>query len=208
MIAGWFDAAVTVLHVSPPPRVIEGPVSFAAPSAEAGRASLCQARAVLAESVAPLRAAGRSVDEVVVEDDDVEERILEVAASIDAELLVMGTHGRTGLGWLIVGSVTDHVLRRAACPVLTVPPTATRSVAPPFKRVLCPVDFSLPSLDALRFALRLAQEDDAHLTLLHVLPEPASTDAPARDTLAQRRRCDESIRHRLEALVPAEARPL
>jgi nucleotide-binding universal stress UspA family protein len=205
MIAGWFGAAVTVLHVSPPPRVIEGPAGFAGSPTETTIASLCHARAALAESVRPLRAAGVSVDEIVLEDYDIEDCILEQAASDHADLLVMGTHGRTGLGWLIVGSVTDHVLRRAPCPVLTVPPQAIRTTKPPFTRVLCPVDFSPPSLEAVGFALRLAQEGDVHLTLLHALPDAMSTDAPARDTPAHRRRCEDSARHRLEALVPTDA---
>jgi len=43
-----------------------------------------------------------------------------VAAEVDASLIVMGTHGRTGLGRLLMGSVAEQVVRRAACPVLTV----------------------------------------------------------------------------------------
>jgi nucleotide-binding universal stress UspA family protein len=206
MIAGWFGAAVTVLHVSPPPREIEGPVCFGPPPTEIKSARLCRARAALTESVRRLRSAGLSVQEIVLEDYDAEGCILEQAASVNADLLVMGTHGRTGLGWLIVGSVTDHVLRRAPCPVLTVPPQATRTAKPPFTRVLCPVDFSRPSLEAVKFALRLAQEAVVLLTLLHVLPDAVSIDAPARDTPAHRRRCEESARYRLEALVPADAR--
>ena len=46
--------------------------------------------------------------------------ILRVAAEVDASLIVMGTHGRTGLGRLLMGSVAEQVVRRAACPVLTV----------------------------------------------------------------------------------------
>ena len=48
------------------------------------------------------------------------QRILDVARDIQAGLIVMGTHGRTGLGRLLLGSVAEQVLRRAACPVLTV----------------------------------------------------------------------------------------
>jgi nucleotide-binding universal stress UspA family protein len=46
--------------------------------------------------------------------------ILRVAADTDADLIVMGTHGRTGLRRLLMGSVAEQVLRRAPCPVLTV----------------------------------------------------------------------------------------
>jgi nucleotide-binding universal stress UspA family protein len=205
MFASWFGAAVTVLHVSHPAPVIEGPVSFAAPPAGISHASACQAATALAESARPLRTAGLVVDELVLEDYDAEGRILEQAASIHADMLVMGTHGRTGLGWLFIGSVTDHVLRKAPCPVLTVPPSAIRTAHPPFKRVLCAVDFSPPSLEAMRFALRLVQEGDTRLTLLHVLPDALSGDAPARDTPAHRRRCDEAALYRLRAVVPPDA---
>src|SRR5262249_48385290 len=46
--------------------------------------------------------------------------ILEAAAEFRADLIVMGTHGRTGFRRLVLGSVTEEVLRKAPCPVLTV----------------------------------------------------------------------------------------
>ena len=65
-----------------------------------------------------------------LEEGDASKVILEVAQEIEAGLIVMGTHGRTGLGRLLLGSVTEHVLRKAPCPVLTVKiplPVATTS---------------------------------------------------------------------------------
>jgi nucleotide-binding universal stress UspA family protein len=53
--------------------------------------------------------------------------ILRAAKEVSADLIVMGTHGRTGLGRLLMGSVAEQVVRKAACPVLTVkclPPEA------------------------------------------------------------------------------------
>jgi nucleotide-binding universal stress UspA family protein len=55
-----------------------------------------------------------------LEEGDAPQAILEVAQEIQAGLIVMGTHGRTGLGRLLLGSVAEQVLRRASCPVLTV----------------------------------------------------------------------------------------
>jgi hypothetical protein len=55
-----------------------------------------------------------------VEEGDAVEAILRVAQEVRADLLVMGTHGRTGLGRLLMGSVAEQVVRKAACPVLTV----------------------------------------------------------------------------------------
>ncbi len=55
-----------------------------------------------------------------LEEGEAPKRILEVAQEIQAGLIIMGTHGRTGLGRLLLGSVAEQVLRRASCPVLTV----------------------------------------------------------------------------------------
>ena len=54
-----------------------------------------------------------------LEDGDVPAQIVEVAQETGADLIVMGTHGRTGLGRLLLGSVAEQVLRSAPCPVLT-----------------------------------------------------------------------------------------
>ena len=55
-----------------------------------------------------------------LEQGDAVAEILRVAQEVNADLVVMGTHGRTGLGRLLMGSVTEQVVRRAPCPVLTV----------------------------------------------------------------------------------------
>jgi nucleotide-binding universal stress UspA family protein len=51
-------------------------------------------------------------------------KIVEVAEAAKADLIVMATHGRTGLSHLVVGSVAERVVRTAPCPVLTIRPTA------------------------------------------------------------------------------------
>jgi nucleotide-binding universal stress UspA family protein len=71
--------------------------------------------------------------------------------------------------------VTEKVIRKALCPTLVVPPRAPD--VPPdapvqFKRVVCAVDFSDSSLSAVDYALSLAEEADAHLTLLHAIEMP------------------------------------
>lgn len=209
-IAEWCGAAITALHVVSPARVLEGPLLFAAlPASAVSDTAATRAQRALDEYVRPLRERGLAVDAVVLEDyDDVEGRILALAETMHADLLVIGTHGRTGLDWLLVGSITDKVLRHATCPVLTVPPAVTRRARPPFKRLLCPIDFSKPSLEALRFVVPLAEEGDARLTLLHVLPDSASPDGfVLAETAADRARCEAATRHRLEALIPSEAVP-
>src|SRR4029079_8672008 len=70
-----------------------------------------------------------------------------------------------------LGSVAERVLRKADCPVMTVPRRLPEGATGPvlFKRILCPVDFSDPSMRALTYATSLAQEADGALTVLHVM---------------------------------------
>jgi nucleotide-binding universal stress UspA family protein len=60
------------------------------------------------------------VEHQLVEGGDPGQEIVRVARDNHCDLIVMGTHGRTGLGRVLLGSVAEQVLRRASCPVLTV----------------------------------------------------------------------------------------
>jgi nucleotide-binding universal stress UspA family protein len=107
----------------------------------------------------------------VLEAGDVVVEILEQAEAWPADLVVMGTRGRrTSNGWAM-GSVTERVLRRASCSVLTVPRPQPEDGCQrgSFRRILCPLDFSEPSRWALDYAVSLASAYGADLTLLHVL---------------------------------------
>lgn len=88
------------------------------------------------------------------------------------DLIVAGTHGRTGAEKLLLGSVAEEIFRRSPVPVLTVGPAVSRGIhtAGRFHSVLFATDFSSHSLAALPYALSLAQENQARLTLLHILP--------------------------------------
>ncbi|MBI2186590.1 MAG: universal stress protein [Acidobacteria bacterium] len=97
------------------------------------------------------------------------EAILAYARNADIDLIVMGTHGRTGVAHLIMGSVAETVVRGAPCPVFTV--HGDSRGAPPFTRILVPTDFSGPSDTALDCARRLQLRFGASIHLLHVLEE-------------------------------------
>ena len=105
-----------------------------------------------------------SVEALVVDE------ILKRAAELPADLIVMGTHGRSGFDRLFLGSVAERVLVKAPCPVLTIPPRAP-DTAPSadlkFRNVLCAIDFSPSSLAALKYAGRFVA-DGAQLRVLHV----------------------------------------
>ena len=138
--------------------------------------------------------------------------ILDRADTLPADLVVMGTHGVSGFEHLVLGSVTEKVLRKAPCPVLTVPPLARCQSRLPFQRLLCATDFSDASASAVRFALSLACESGACLTLLHVLewpwhepPQPRIEDLPPEQGFALamfRRDAETRARKQLESLVP------
>ena len=96
--------------------------------------------------------------------------ILKRAAALPADVIVMGTHGRSGFDRLLLGSVAERVLAKATCPVLTIPPHApdtAPSAALTFRKVLCAIDFSPASLAALKYAEWFGAED-AELRVLHV----------------------------------------
>ncbi len=113
-----------------------------------------------------------------------------MAEQLPADLLVMGTHGRGGFEHLLLGSVTEKILRRAPCPVLSVCHEEGRTWEAPglIRRILCATDLSASSNPAMKFALALAQEHKATLILVHVVEAlaPGATRTPgnARDRSA------------------------
>lgn len=178
-IATWFESTVTVLNVYPVVPAASNALGAASltvslPTPQDREALLASMRGFTAaiESDVPFRfeiAEGNPASEIV-----------ERASAIPSDVIVMGTHGRSGLEHLVLGSVTEKVIRKARCPVLTVPRGMTDAVpAPPvrFKRILCATDFSEASIRALDYAMTLAQEADAHVTVMHVVevtPAPQS----------------------------------
>jgi nucleotide-binding universal stress UspA family protein len=94
------------------------------------------------------------------------------------DLVVLGTHGRTGVRKALMGSVAEAVFRHAACPVLTVGPSVTSepdNLAEPHA-ILYPTDLSAESRPALPFAVSLARENRARLYLLHVVQDGSDGD--------------------------------
>jgi nucleotide-binding universal stress UspA family protein len=129
-LAGAFGAELVVLHVREPIGYV-GPDTLAFVANVPGQLSPEQARADAAREVEQVlaRAGSRpSRVDLRIEAGDPMGKILGVSADVDADLVVMGTHGRTGLSRLVVGSVAEGVIRRSSRPVLVVrsPPKASR----------------------------------------------------------------------------------
>jgi nucleotide-binding universal stress UspA family protein len=171
-MAARHRAALSVLHVFPSvPSVAYGQriiPSRPATLTEDDRASLNEyAREFIHRDTSGLP----GVEVAIVEGEPAAE-ILKYGAETGADLMVLGTHGRHGFDRLVLGSVAERVLRRASCPTLTVPRRQAGPESRPagtFSRILCPVDFSTSSVDALDYAQSLANDADATLTALHVI---------------------------------------
>lgn len=98
--------------------------------------------------------------------------ILTLAEKEQIDMLLMGTHGRTGLEKLFLGSVTEKVMRKAPCPVLTVCHTGKEKEGIiRFDRIVLPIDFSEHSIKQLEYGLALAEDYKSQLYVLHVVEE-------------------------------------
>jgi nucleotide-binding universal stress UspA family protein len=104
---------------------------------------------------------------------DASEVILEYVEEVDADLVVMGTHGRRGSARILLGSVADKVVRWADCPILTVPEETSHQTGHSVEQILVPVDFSAVSRRAVEAAWDLSQITEAGLVLLHVVELPS-----------------------------------
>jgi nucleotide-binding universal stress UspA family protein len=133
VLAQWYDAAIIGVHVFNPAYAPVGAIDlpddggtvFANPAASR------RLQGQMAEAVAPARATGVPV-ETCIEEGPPAQQILSGVARHRADLIVMGTHGATGFERLMLGSVTEKVVRKAGCPVLTVPPRAHATSHLPF----------------------------------------------------------------------------
>jgi nucleotide-binding universal stress UspA family protein len=111
--------------------------------------------------------------EVLSTEGDVWPNIAQVLEKENIDLIIIGTRGRTGIGRAVLGSVAEEILRRSPSPVLTVGPHISPNTKRrlEMKEILCAVDFSPESLAAIPYAVSLAQENQARLTVLHVVGE-------------------------------------
>jgi nucleotide-binding universal stress UspA family protein len=175
-IARSYGGRVTALHVVPAfePREIRAgalfdPVQFVYPMTRE------QVLDRLQQAVDSAGLTGAAIS-CAAEAGDAAPTIVDQCVTLGADLVVMATHGRSGFDRLLLGSVTEKVLRRAPCPVLTVPGAPGRAAGLSLERILCAVDFSPASLQALGFALDLARRADGAVTVVHVIEWLAEED--------------------------------
>lgn len=136
--------------------------------------------------------------------------VLDYAADEDVDLIVLGTHGHRGFREMLLGSVSQEVVRRATCPVLTVPaPDGSPAPGASVARVLAPIDFSASARTALRYAEALAALYAAPLDLLHVVGAPQNPEVYRQAILFDEVRDNavEAARHALHQLVDGAGAP-
>lgn len=127
--------------------------------------------------------------------------VTRLANDRDIDLIVLGTHGRTGFKKALLGSAAEEVFRRSRIPVLMNGPNARVGAhsGGRFRCILFATDFNTVSTVAAPYAVSLAQENQAQLVLLHSLPlpKPGKAIKPGELSVAE-------ALHRLEALIPEE----
>jgi nucleotide-binding universal stress UspA family protein len=204
--ARWYAARLTVFHVVPTfdpmtvgPGTLDPSLQMVLPMSR---------DEVLVEMRRFTESAGIGSTQAVLSthEGDPARSIVDQAVAINADLVVMGTHGRTGFERLLIGSVAEKVLRKAPCPVLLVPPHVTAKASPDvnFQHILCPMDFSPSALQALGVALDLARQSDGIVTVVHAL-EWLAEEEPREYTHFNvpeyRQYLIDDARHRVQALV-------
>jgi nucleotide-binding universal stress UspA family protein len=128
---------------------------------------------------------------------DVAEVIPSMIREHGIDLVVVGTHGRHGVGKLILGSEAEKIYRTASCPVLTVGPKAQHAQSWELRRILCPLDLAEDPEPVLHYALSLAEEKQAEFIVLQAIPLVPWQHRPSVEQQSWRA---------IEGLIPEEAK--
>jgi nucleotide-binding universal stress UspA family protein len=193
-LARRYESRVLALHVRPP-QVYE----FAPPESWP---ALNEASDQLADEQARhMKSLFHGVKhEILIGEGNIWKVVSALIKEKDVDLIVIGTHGRRGLGMILVGSVAEKILRRATCPVVTVGPHVQPEPVHTarLEQILCATDFSKASAAGTAYAVFLAQASQAKLDLVHVIEHPKPAEAVRCHELA------EPNMQRLRDLVPAD----
>jgi nucleotide-binding universal stress UspA family protein len=193
-LAKHYDAKLYALHVRPAINPITPPEA---------RRGLQQAAEIENEQCKRtlINAFPGIQPEVLIKEGDVWSNLAAAVEENNVDLVVMGTRGRSGFGKFVLGSTAEEILRRVSCPVLTVGPNAEASGARAgeISRILFATDLSPESNSVASYAVSLAEECQAHLTLLHVIEDPKVGELVCEIDSAT------SVTQLLHSLVPTEA---
>jgi nucleotide-binding universal stress UspA family protein len=193
-LAKHYDANLVALHVRPPSvNPMTQPMPW--PDGETARKQNEALRNELLATFAGIHTTA------LVEEGDIQSQLRDAIQKNDTDLVVIGTRGRTGFGKVLMGSVAEEIFRTVTCPVLTVGPKSdsSRGAGGEIREILYATDFASISPAAAAYAVSLAQEYQANLILVHVIPEPKAGDLVSASEVAT------AARELLRKLVPEEA---
>jgi nucleotide-binding universal stress UspA family protein len=203
-LARRYDATVHALHVLTPHPFASGSFALTGVAFEAETETALAAMQNLESQLAGVQ--HRVVLERAV---DVWAGVEQATQDCAADLIVLGTHGRTGAQRFLLGSVAEEIFRRSSRPVLTVGPGVRTSAhrGGRFHRILFATDHTPASLAAAPYAVSLAENNQARLVLLHVAPaiEPGKTDRKVELSVAEMiQRLYDTVPENTELSIPPE----
>ena len=106
----------------------------------------------------------------------VQEEMRKIIAQNHIDLVMVGTHGRTGLAKMVLGSVAEEICRVASCPVFTASPATKPAPQLSFKRILFPTNLSEVSKKTLPYIALLARKYGSQVIVLHVFGDAKAAD--------------------------------
>jgi nucleotide-binding universal stress UspA family protein len=191
-MARHFQSNLVVFHVRPP---VVNPMTqpaFWSKDIEAAKVSDKEHREKSLDTFAGINT------EVLIEEGDIQSHLGTAIQKHNTDLVIIGTRGRTGLAKVLLGSVAEEIFRLVPCPVLTVGPHSDMTKAT-IREILFATDFASEAPSAAAYAVSLAQEFQARLTLLHVTSEQKAGEFVSWSDVR------ESSTQLLRKLVPPEA---
>ncbi len=166
-----YQSELHVVHIAVPPENNYEAETSATWNSAVAEERLAERVQAIADQLASKSEHPPIVKEHFVRGTSVAPSLLEYSAEQDFDLIVMGTHGRRGVGHLFLGSVAETMVRHSPCPVLTVREAKEPPRGETPKRILVPIDLSDHSVLALSYAKFLAADYGARLQVLHVVEE-------------------------------------
>jgi nucleotide-binding universal stress UspA family protein len=197
MIARAYGAKVTALHV-----VVPSAYTYMTPEMSATLLDAQDDAARTEMGRVEAEFAGLPREAIIERDIGVWPVLTKLLQEREVDLIVLGTHGRTGLKKAVFGSTAEEVFRRTSVPVLTIGPEVRKGGhnGGRFQCVLFATDFNSVSGTAASYAVSLAQENQSRLVLLHVLPAPTTAKSNKSVELS----VAEAL-HRVHDLLPKDA---
>lgn len=196
-LAREYEAKLHALHVLTPV-----PLAYASPESAAASIEGIEEGAQAEMQRLDSQLVGVIHETMLIHGESVWSSVEKILGEREIDLMILGTHGRTGTMKLLLGSVAEEIFRRSNVPVLTIGPSVRNGMhnGGHFHRVLYATDFTPEAQAAASYAISMAEENQARLLLLHVMRDPAvkRTGQAAEDSVA-------NVMHQLYEIVPQSA---